>query len=178
MSSPPKIPVRGEPIDERDRPAGSPDGQARVQYTLTNVSEQSSVVLEFTNVPQELSVNTDASEAGGMFGADNKQIVFSDPSDELTPTIAFDIAADASAEATFSITGSLLNETGEATDTVETTVGGAEQDPLVARFGGDDDEIGNFDVLKAVNAENSGGEIGGKPVSNLDILQLVNRLTS
>ncbi|WP_256407075.1 carboxypeptidase-like regulatory domain-containing protein (plasmid) [Haloplanus ruber] len=52
-----------------------------------------------------------------------------------------------------------------------------EQDPLVARFGGPDNEIGNLDVLEAVNAANNGEPIGGEPVTNLDILQLVNRVT-
>jgi hypothetical protein len=53
---------------------------------------------------------------------------------------------------------------------------GVAPDPLVARFGGGDDRIGNLDVLQAVNAANSGQEIGGEPVSNLDVLQLVNRV--
>jgi PKD repeat protein len=49
--------------------------------------------------------------------------------------------------------------------------------PLVARFGGGDDEIGNLDVLQAVNAANAGTDIGGEPVGNLDVLQLVNYVT-
>jgi hypothetical protein len=50
------------------------------------------------------------------------------------------------------------------------------REPLVARFGGEDGQVGNLDVLQAVNAANSGGTIGGEPVSNLDVLQLVNRV--
>jgi hypothetical protein len=45
------------------------------------------------------------------------------------------------------------------------------------RFTGADDRIGNFDVLTAVNAANSGGEVGGERVSNLDVLNLVNYVT-
>jgi hypothetical protein len=42
------------------------------------------------------------------------------------------------------------------------------------RFAGEDNSIGNLDVLSAVNAANNNQEIGGQPVDNLDILRLVN----
>ncbi|MFD1635400.1 beta strand repeat-containing protein (plasmid) [Haloplanus ruber] len=45
------------------------------------------------------------------------------------------------------------------------------------RFAGDDGQIDNLDVLNAVNAANSGGTVGGEPVGNLDILELVNYVT-
>jgi hypothetical protein len=54
--------------------------------------------------------------------------------------------------------------------TTRTNLSVTEQQTLVSRFGGDDGKVDNLDVLRAVNAANSGNEIGGKPVRNLDIL--------
>jgi hypothetical protein len=85
----------------------------------------------------------------------------------LNPDLAGDypisVSADGFSDATVTLTVDESNST--------------EQDPLVARFGGSDNEIGNLDVLEAVNAANSGESIGGQPVTNLDVLQLVNRVT-
>jgi hypothetical protein len=55
-------------------------------------------------------------------------------------------------------------------------VGGGRPAPIVSRFGGEDGNLGNLDVLRAVNAANDGREIGGDPVTNLDVLRLVNRV--
>jgi hypothetical protein len=59
-------------------------------------------------------------------------------------------------------------------NTTTTALSVTELNPLVARFGGQDNQIGNLDVLAAVNAANSGGQIGGQTVSNLDVLGVVN----
>jgi hypothetical protein len=116
-------------------------------------------------------------------------VTVSDESGSPVPNASIEIAdlglsstTDSNGEATLSINASSTgdydvsvsaeNYTG-ATETLTVT----EQDQLTARFGGEDNEIGNLDVLEAVNAANNGSEIGGEPVSNLDILQLVNRLT-
>jgi hypothetical protein len=71
----------------------------------------------------------------------------------------------------------LYNTSSNAVEATAITNLTAQQDPLVTRFGGSDNEIGNLDVLQAVNAANNGEKIGGERVSNLDILQLVNRAT-
>jgi hypothetical protein len=95
---------------------------------------------------------------------------------QITLAIADDASAadrDLTAEATVTAGSEVV-----ATETTTTTLSITEQDPIVARFGGNDGEIGNLDVLRAVNAANSGREIGGEPVSNLDVLQLVNRATN
>lgn len=90
-------------------------------------------------------------------------------------SVTFSINASLAGDYPISVSASGFNDA-----TVTLTVdenNTTEQDPLVARFGGSDNEIGNLDVLEAVNAANSGEPIGGEPVTNLDVLQLVNRVT-
>jgi hypothetical protein len=41
------------------------------------------------------------------------------------------------------------------------------------RFTGNDDSIGNLDVLAAVQAANDGTQIDGQPVGNIDVLNVV-----
>jgi len=136
--------------------AGSPGGQARVQYTISNVSGQSSVAIEFTNLPSQVSVNTSASTTTGTFGQNNQQVVFLQPSSEVTTTIAFDIAASASADATFDIETAVLNEDSTATGNVTTTVGDIETGP-VERFDTDDDgDISLTEVQDAIRAFSNG----------------------
>jgi Subtilase family. len=101
---------------------GQPGGTASVNYTLSNVSGQSTVSLEFTT-PSGLSVNAAASDTAGTFTPDNQQLLFSEPDEEITATIAFDIAADASVDATFDIDAAVLNQDNTAIDNVTTTVG-------------------------------------------------------
>jgi hypothetical protein len=103
---------------------GSPDGQARVQYGISAVVEEPTLVLEFTNVRSELSVNADDSDTAGIFRSGNRQVQFPDPCKETTATIAFDIAGEASAEEQFDIDARLLDETGTATSSATVTVGG------------------------------------------------------
>jgi hypothetical protein len=136
--------------------AGSPDGQARVQYTITDISSQSSVALEFTNLPSQVSVNTSDSTTTGTFGQNNQQVVFLQPSSEVTTTIAFDIAASASADATFDIETAVLNEDSTATGNVTTTVGDIETGPI-ERFDADGDgDISLTEVQDAIRAFSNG----------------------
>jgi hypothetical protein len=136
--------------------AGSPGGQARVQYTLSNVSGQSSVAIEFTNLPSQVSVNTSASTTTGTFGQNNQQVVFVQPNSELTATIAFDIAASVSTDTTFDIETAALNQNSTTTDSVTTTVGGAPVGPI-ERFDADGNgEIDLIEVQAAIRAFSNG----------------------
>ena len=119
--------------------SGSPGRQAQVQYTLSSVSGQSSVALELTSVPQQLTVNQSASTTSGTFESNGQRLVFSSPNEELTPTIVFNIAESADSSATFSINGELLNETSSVTDSVRVEVGNIS---IVDKF----DEDGNGDI--------------------------------
>jgi hypothetical protein len=100
--------------------AGTPGGQARVEYTLANVSRQSSVTVEFETLPSALSINPKASDTTGIF--DGSTLVFSDPSSSLTSTVAFDIAADLSPPTTVEIDTAVLDETETTTDRVATAL--------------------------------------------------------
>jgi hypothetical protein len=66
-----------------------------------------------------------------------------------------------------------------AVDTVTITVMPSSPPSLIMRFDTDGDEqIGNLDILRAVNAANNGEQMRGEPVSNFDVLQLVNRVNN
>jgi hypothetical protein len=69
------------------------------------------------------------------------------------------------------------NDSATATITVEAADDGGVPQNL-QRFANENGEIGNLEVLNAVNAANAGNEIGGEPVDNLDVLQLVNYVTA
>jgi hypothetical protein len=111
--------------------------------------------LEFTT-PSELSVNASASETTGTFGSNAQRVLFFRPDSEVTATVAFEIPARASADATFDIEATVLDENSTATDTVTTTVGDVETGP-VARFDADDDgEIELPEVQTAIRAFSNG----------------------
>jgi hypothetical protein len=134
---------------------GTAGGQARVQYIVSNVSGQASVGLVFTT-PAQLSVNASASETTGTFGSNAQRVLFFQPDSEVTATVAFEIPATASADDTFDIEATVLNENSTATDTVTTTVGDVETGP-VARFDADDDgEISFSEVQAAIRAFSNG----------------------
>jgi hypothetical protein len=137
--------------------SGAPGETARVSYTISNVSDQSSVAINITELPAPVSVNTSASATnGGTFGSSGQQVLFFRPAAEPTPTIAYGIDANASADATFDIEATVLDENSTATDTVTTTVGDVETGP-VARFDADDDgEIELPEVQTAIRAFSNG----------------------
>jgi hypothetical protein len=89
-------------------------------------------------------------------------------------------APSVSEETTLRFELEVTDENGNtAVDTVTITITASSSTTLVERFDIDgDDQIGNLDVLQAVNAATNNEEIGGDSVSNLDILQLVNRANS
>ena len=160
----------------------APGEAVTISYTVENpTSAASSILVEFPNLPANVTLRSvgttnvaqdlSASTPPGLISTSVA------PSESVTVTPTFAVSSDAptgdrsvTVEATLSGDGT----TRAATNT--TTLSVQQQDPLVARFGGDDGEIGNFDVLQAVNAANSGETIGGERVTNLDVLRLVNRL--
>ncbi len=94
-------------------------------------------------------------------------------------TVTFAVSDDAASE-TYTVDTQATIETtdGTASATTSVNISVSEESSLVVRFGGSDNKLGNLDVLRAVNAANTGQEIGGKPVTNLDVLQIVNHVTS
>lgn len=62
----------------------------------------------------------------------------------------------------------------QSNQTFQANSGGGQVPQDLQRFAGEDNSIGNLDVLTAVNAANNNQEVGGEPVGNLDILKLVN----
>jgi DNA-binding protein YbaB len=135
--------------------SGAPGETARVSYTISNVSDQSSVAINITELPAPVSVNTSASATnGGTFGANGRQVLFSQPAGEQTLTIAYDI--DASANATFNVTAEVLDQDSATTDTATVEVGATETGP-VARFDADGDgEISLSEVQTAIRAFSNG----------------------
>jgi hypothetical protein len=110
--------------------SAAPGETARVSYTISNVSDQSSVAINITELPDPVSVNTSASATNdGTFEANGQQVLVSQPAGEQTLTIAYDIDASASADATLDIEAAALNENDTATDTVTTTVTVEQQTP-------------------------------------------------
>ncbi|WP_238330951.1 FG-GAP repeat protein, partial [Haloglomus irregulare] len=99
---------------------GTPGGQARVEYALANVSGQASVAVAFEPLPAALAINPEASDTTGVF--DDSSLVFSDPTSSLSPTVAFDIAADLSPPTTVEIDTAVLDATGTTTDRVTTVL--------------------------------------------------------
>lgn len=116
--------------------AGEPGGQAVVSYQLTNADDENSVALSLTRLPDQVSVNVDASSTSGTFGSETRELLFFKPGNEVTATIAYDISASASADATLNVTAEALDESSLATaqQTVSLT-----QQGLVERFDADSD---------------------------------------
>jgi hypothetical protein len=159
---------------------GTPGGQARVQYIVSNVSGQSTVGLAVTT-PSELSVNASASETTGTFGSNAQRVLFSQPDGEITATIAFEIPASASADATFDIEAAALNENDTATDTVTTTVDlGEPAAPATPRERAlqiadvdDPAAISQRDITVAITRRNRGQAANGVDVTQRDITTLI-----
>jgi hypothetical protein len=158
----------------------TPGETVTVGYAVENGAvEPFSLLIEFPELPRNMSIVS-------FDGAVRQNLSGSTPPALITQSV--DVGSTVNVSATFAIRDSATigNEiiraqvTGagnipRTTDNATTTVTIQQEQALNSRFGGDDGEIGNFDVLRAVNAANSGEEIGGKPVSNLDVLRLVNR---
>lgn len=132
--------------------SGTSEETVQIEYAISNVSEESSVALEFSNLPSKLSINTSASETRGTFEPGNQRIRFTNPTSEVTATIVFDVESTADAGETFIIEADALNEDDTITDSTSTTVSGVKIE-TVERF--DANENGEADlpeVRTAINA--------------------------
>jgi hypothetical protein len=155
-------------------------GETTLTYTVGNpLDEPTNILLEFPAFPTDLSLQSaedDISET--LFGSSPPGVITSQVPAGSSATVEVTVGTADSATAgenTVIAEATVSTSDSEFTNETTTTLTITEQDPLVVRFGGDDNEIGNLDVLQAVNAANSGRMIGGEPVSNLDILRVVNQ---
>jgi outer membrane protein assembly factor BamB len=155
-------------------------GETELAYTVSNpTGSAQTLLLEFPSLPANVSVaSVEGDVSQDLLGSTPPGVITTQLSPGASTTLRATVAADGNAStgdrdltarATISSDGTTLR------NTTTTTLSVSELDPLAARFGGGDNRIGNLDVLQAVNAANSGGQIGGETVSNLDVLQLVNR---
>jgi hypothetical protein len=149
-------------------------GETTLTYTVSNPTGSArSFRLEFPSLPATVSVES----VSGNVSADHLDATPPGASVTLRATVVVDASAAAgerelAARATGSSGASVLR------NTTTTTLDVSAVDPLAARFGGPDNRVGNLDVLQAVNAANAGDEVGGEPVDNLDVLQLVDYVTA
>jgi hypothetical protein len=161
VAIPTPTPTPTPPADAPDLSAtvqesGTPGEAARVEYTLSNTSGQSSVALEITELPQQVSVNQTASTTSGVFGSDGREVLFPQPSSTVTATIAYDIAASAEPTTRFNITAVGISQDGATSETVTIEVGNVETGPI-DRFDDDGDgEISLQEVQTAIRAFSDG----------------------
>jgi hypothetical protein len=155
----------GYPVLEARASDGSPEASLDVSLSESTVT-----------VGTDTSVTVTVTDSGTGDPVEGATVEISDLQQSAT--------ADADGEVTFSITpgfaGSYpVSASADGYTDATTTLTVADDSGVptgLKRFTGDDDEIGNFDVLDAVNAVNNGDQIGGEPVDNFDVLGLVNYL--
>jgi PKD repeat protein len=157
-----------------------PGGEATLTYTVSNPTPSAqNLLLEFPSPPANVSVaSVEGDVSQNLLGSTPPGVITTQLSPGASATVRATVAVDDNAstgDRDLATRATISTADGTLRNTTTTTLSVSELDPLVARFGGGDDRIGNLDVLQAVNAANSGQEIGGEPVSNLDVLQLVNR---
>jgi len=135
-----------------------------VSATITNVGDE-----------QAQNANVTISAPDGVSLA-RSSVTLGQVSADQTVTESFQITGDEAGVYTLTITVTTSNA-GEDTETLTLDVTGQETgQSLVERFGGEDNELDGFDLVRAVNAVNQNEEIGGEPVTGFDIVKLVNRL--
>ena len=151
-------------------------------YTIANEipsSESTSVLLEAPSStrPQTVSVESVNGDVSQDLTGSTPPGVITSPlayNDSTTITVTYMVAETVPLNTTFDVGVSASTSSGTYSDGATTTLT-ITKDPLANRFGGSDGDIGNLDVLKAVDAANKGTKIGGDSVDNLDVLQLVQR---
>jgi serine protease len=152
-----------------------------ITYTLRNGDSQpKSIRIEYPDLPNNVSLRAvEGDVAENLTEATPPGLITNTvvEGENATVEVTFTLSDDAAATI-YPVTAKATIQTTDGTASTSTTtnISVSEQATLSTRFGGNDGEIGNLDVLRAVNAANSGREIGGIPVTNLDILRLINRL--
>jgi PKD repeat protein len=165
-----------------DQAETSPGTVVRISYTVTNpTTEPTNLLVEYPALPANTSLR-------GVTGDVSQNLSRATPPGFITGTVSagetttvtaiVGISNDAAA-GTYPVTAKTTIQTDD--DEVSSTATTAnvsvnKQDYIVARFSGSDETVGNLDVLRAVNAANTGRSIGGEPVTNLDVLRLVNHV--
>ncbi|MFD1635398.1 PKD domain-containing protein (plasmid) [Haloplanus ruber] len=160
----------------------APGTAVRLSYTVVNPTDGTeSILVEYPDRPANTSlidvlgdINQDLSDA-------SPPAIITDPvpaGENATVSIVL-FTSENAAVGTYPVTAEATIKPGNgdvtnATTTAEISI--EQQNSLETRFGGSDETIGNLDVLRAVNAANTGRSIGGEPVTNLDVLRLVNHV--
>lgn len=101
---------------------GAPGGQATATFQITGTDAQSSVALDLTRVPANLTVNQTASSFNGGTTADGgTQILYLNPSGSLSSSVAFDINETVPEGTVLSVEYAILDENSTAArrDTVD-----------------------------------------------------------
>jgi hypothetical protein len=160
----------------------APDDTIDITYTITNpANSDTTVLVEFPNLPANLSLQSVSGDVGqNLTGSTPPGLITSQllagSSTTVTATIAVANGTPTGQALTVTAEGTIQAGGTTRTNTTTTDLNITTQDPIVTRFGGEDGEVDNLDLLSAVNAANRGEQVGGEPVTNLDILQLVNRV--
>jgi hypothetical protein len=161
----------------------SPGGETTLTYTLTNpATGAQNLLLEFTSLPAGVSVaSVDGDVSQTLLRSSPPGLVTTELAPGESATVSATVTAGPTApagERTVTATATVRDTTSTHTNTTTATLTVTDTDPLVERFGGSDGRIGNVDILGAVNAATTGREVGGEPVTNVDVLSLVNYVTS
>jgi len=170
-------------VDSPTSETVSQGGTLDIQYTITNVGQAgSSALIEFPTDqrPRGVSV-TDVSGdiRNQILGSTPPGVVTTNvaPDDAVTVTVTYQVDENAQlGTAPLTVNATLSKDGVPTTAQATTSLTITEADPIVARFGGEDNELDGFDLVRAVNAVNQNEEIGGEPVTGFDIVKLVNRL--
>lgn len=160
----------------------TPGNSETVELQINNTATvESSILFEFTNLPENVTV-------AGVSGNISQDLLASSPPGVITTAVSpgdatrteVQLRLSENATGTENVTVQATIEDGSSDGTTvsgSTTIQITAGTSLEKRFGGNDGKVDNVDVLQATNAANRGEEVGGEPVTNLDVLQLVNRLT-
>jgi hypothetical protein len=171
-----KLYMYPEPTTESGNGGGDMNTPPDVSLTTSSTTVQPD---------EQVTLDADATDPDGSDSALQYQWSITNEPEDANPPIPSgqqdEITLSAAGNYTYEVTvtdesGATAVATATITVTNTTDAGDSSVPEELDRFDqGNDDEIGNLDVLRAVNAANNNQEIGGEPVSNLDILQVVNQ---
>jgi PKD repeat protein len=107
----------------------SPGETAAITYTIDNASTQNSVTLSITDVPNDVTINEEASNfGGGTFSSEDGALLWFAPSSEMvSATIVLSIDQSASPDRTFVIQAQAEDEDGRIVDSARTDIGDIQQ---------------------------------------------------
>jgi hypothetical protein len=145
---------------------GSPGGQATADFEITGTDTQSSVALNLTQVPANLTVNQTASSLDGGTTADGgTQILYFQPSGSVSPSVVFDISETVPGGTLLTVEYTILDENSTLVqrDTVEIETRAS----LASQFDADGDgQIELAEIQTAIRAF-SGGDLSLQEIQQL-----------